>query len=322
MRTLTKLDNDSRRARHELDQRIHGAAPLARHTVDSRGQRQAGSSSVHESAEKHVTGKALYIDDLKTPADALHVAMGLSPVAHGTLTHLDLEAVRTAPGVVDVITFHDVPGHTDIGPVFPGDPIFVEREISYSGQCLFAVAATSLSAARHAILLANVQIDKLPAQLDAVQAAAQQEFVRPSHTQQRGDWQATLEQAEHVLEGALFIGGQEHFYLEGQACVVIPSEDEGVMVHTSNQHPSETQKLVSEVLDIPFHAVTVEVRRMGGGLEARKPRHPPGPALLPSLHDAQARPRVFACPDMTTCAPLASATPFTTAIGWPSIHRE
>jgi xanthine dehydrogenase large subunit len=177
--------------------------------------------------------------------------------------------------VVDVITFHDVPGHTDIGPVFPGDPIFVEREISYSGQCLFAVAATSLSAARHAILLANVQIDKLPAQLDAVQAAAQQEFVRPSHTQQRGDWQATLEQAEHVLEGALFIGGQEHFYLEGQACVVIPSEDEGVMVHTSNQHPSETQKLVSEVLDIPFHAVTVEVRRMGGGFGGKETQASP-----------------------------------------------
>lgn len=275
MRTLTKLDNDSRRARHELDQRIHGAAPLARHTVDSSGQRQAGSSSFHESAEKHVTGKALYIDDLKTPADALHVALGLSPVAHGTLTHLDLEAVRTAPGVVDVITFHDVPGHTDIGPVFPGDPIFVEREISYSGQCLFAVAATSLSAARHAMLLANVQIDKLPAQLDAVQAAAQQEFVRPSHTQQRGDWQATLEQAEHVLEGALFIGGQEHFYLEGQACVVIPSEDEGVMVHTSNQHPSETQKLVAEVLDIPFHAVTVEVRRMGGGFGGKETQASP-----------------------------------------------
>ena len=136
MRTLTKLDGDSSRARRELHDHIQGSGPLARHTVDSHGQRQAGASSFHESAEKHVTGKATQ--------DALYVALGLSPVAHGTLTKLELDAVRQAPGVVDVITLHDVPGHTDIGPVFPGDPIFVDQEISYAGQCLFAVAATSL----------------------------------------------------------------------------------------------------------------------------------------------------------------------------------
>ena len=103
MRTLTKLDGDSSRARRELHDHIQGSGPLARHTVDSHGQRQAGASSFHESAEKHVTGKATYIDDIKTPQDALYVALGLSPVAHGTLTKLELDAVRQAPGVVDVI---------------------------------------------------------------------------------------------------------------------------------------------------------------------------------------------------------------------------
>lgn len=163
MRTLTKLDGDSSRARRELHDHIQGSGPLARHTVDSHGQRQAGASSFHESAEKHVTGKATYIDDIKTPQDALYVALGLSPVAHGTLTKLELDAVRQAPGVVDVITLHDVPGHTDIGPVFPGDPIFVDQDISYAGQCLFAVAATSLQAARQAVKLATLHIDEQPA---------------------------------------------------------------------------------------------------------------------------------------------------------------
>lgn len=275
MRTLTKLDGDSSRARRELHDHIQGSGPLARHTVDSNGKRQAGSASFHESAEKHVTGKAAYIDDLAVPADALHVALGLSPVAHGTLTQLDLSKVKAAPGVVDVITFHEVPGHTDIGPVFPGDPIFVDQEISYAGQCLFAVAATSLQVARRAVKLAIISIDEQPASLDPVAAAEREEFVRPTHVQTRGDWQQALDQAEQIIEGELFVGGQEHFYLEGQACVVHPTEDEGVIVHTSNQHPSETQKLVAEVLDIPFHAVTVEVRRMGGGFGGKETQASP-----------------------------------------------
>ncbi|MGP9767859.1 xanthine dehydrogenase molybdopterin binding subunit [Halomonas sp. AOP13-D3-9] len=275
MRTLTKLDGDSSRARRELHDHIQGSGPLARHTVDSTGQRQAGSASFHESAEKHVTGKAAYIDDLAVPADTLHVALGLSPVAHGTLTQLDLSKVKEAPGVVDVITFHEVPGHTDIGPVFPGDPIFVDHEISYAGQCLFAVAATSLQAARRAVKLATISIDEQPASLDPVAATEREEFVRPTHVQTRGDWQQALDQAEQKVEGELFVGGQEHFYLEGQACVVHPTEDEGVIVHTSNQHPSETQKLVAEVLDIPFHAVTVEVRRMGGGFGGKETQASP-----------------------------------------------
>nr|WP_295711636.1 xanthine dehydrogenase molybdopterin binding subunit [uncultured Halomonas sp.] len=270
MRTLTKLDGDSSRARRELDDHIQGDGPLARHTVDVAGQRQAGSSSFHESAEKHVTGKATYIDDLPTTAHELHVALGLSPVAHGTLTKLDLSKVKQASGVVDVVTFHDVPGHTDIGPVFPGDPIFVDQDISYAGQCLFAVAATNFQAARRAVKLAVVTIDEQPASLDPVSAAEREEFVRPTHVQSRGDWQQTLDLAGHIVEGQLFIGGQEHFYLEGQACVVHPTEDEGVIVHTSNQHPSETQKLVAEVLGIPFHSVTVEVRRMGGGFGGKE----------------------------------------------------
>ena len=270
------VGTDSTEARRELEGRIQGASPLAR---DTQTPGSAGHSQAHESAVKHVTGRAAYIDDLKAPADCLHLALALSPVAHGRLTRLDLDRVRALAGVVDAVGFDDVPGHTDIGPVFPGDPIFVGDEISYAGQVLFAVAAESHRAAREAVKAALdagvVEIDERPASLDAVAAAERGEFVRPTHVQQGGDWEATLAGASRVVEGEQFVGGQEHFYLEGQACLVTPTEDEGVVVHTSNQHPSETQKLVAEVLGIPFHAVTVEVRRMGGGFGGKETQASP-----------------------------------------------
>ncbi|GAA5174645.1 xanthine dehydrogenase molybdopterin binding subunit [Modicisalibacter zincidurans] len=258
--------------RKEQIGRNKGDGPLAR---DPRSSTSTADSHRHESAIKHVTGRAAYIDDLPAPADALHIALGFSPVAHGRLTRLDLEAVKRAPGVVDVISVVDIPGHTDIGPVFPGDPLFADDEISYAGQTLFAVAATSHKAARLAVRAAVVEIDEQPASLDPLKAAERGEVVRPTHVQQRGDWQQALSKAEHVLEGEQFVGGQEHFYLEGQACLVTPSEDEGVVVYTSNQHPSETQKLVSEVLAVPFHAVTVETRRMGGGFGGKETQASP-----------------------------------------------
>ncbi|WP_355662202.1 xanthine dehydrogenase molybdopterin binding subunit [Halomonas salifodinae] len=261
MRTLTELAPEA-------------SQPAPARRAES-GSGAAGQSRIHESAVKHVTGRAAYIDDIPCPADTLHVALGLSPVAHGRLTRLDLEKVKAAPGVVDVITIVDVPGHTDIGPVFPGDPLFVDDEISYVGQVIFAVAAESYQAARRAVTLAVVEIDEQPASLDPVAAAERGEFVRPTHHHQSGDWEQALRDATYVLEGEQFVGGQEHFYLEGQACLVTPSEDEGVVIHTSNQHPSETQKLVAEVLDIPFHAVTAEMRRMGGGFGGKETQASP-----------------------------------------------
>ncbi|QJQ96597.1 MULTISPECIES: xanthine dehydrogenase molybdopterin binding subunit [Halomonadaceae] len=276
MRTLTDIDADSAKARREQTGRNKGDGPLAREAEIPHTQHgSAGHGYKHESAVKHVTGRAAYIDDLPAPADTLHVAVGLSPVAHGRLTRLDLEQARRAPGVVEAITFIDIPGHTDIGPVFAGDPLFVDDEISYVGQTLFAVAAVSYRAARLAVREAIVEIDEQSASLDPVAAAEREEFVRPTHVQGSDTWQAALDEAAHVLEGEQFVGGQEHLYLEGQACLVTPTEDEGVIVYTSNQHPSETQKLVAEVLDIPFHAVTVETRRMGGGFGGKETQASP-----------------------------------------------
>ncbi len=230
----------------------------------------AGQGQRHESAHKHVSGEAIYVDDQVAPANVLHAYVGLSTVAHGKLTKLDLSAVHDAPGVVEILTLDDVPGHKDIGPVFPGDPLMVEEEIEFWGQVLFAVAATSYDAARKAAKLAVVEFEPLPADITIEQGLASESFVRPSHTQRRGDARAAIDAAPRRLAGEMQIGGQEQMYLEGQASLCIPQEDGGMLVYTSSQNPSEGQKLVAEVLNVALNLVTVDMRRMGGGFGGKE----------------------------------------------------
>ncbi|EBA00043.1 xanthine dehydrogenase molybdopterin binding subunit [Marinobacter sp. ELB17] len=235
----------------------------------------AGTQAFHDSAWKHVRGQARYIDDIPEPEGLLHAAVGQSSEAHARITAMDLSAVKAYPGVVAVLTVEDVPGHTDIGPVFPGDPVLTSDLVEYVGQPLFAVAATTHRAARQAARLAKVSYERLEAVLTAEAALEKQLFVRPDHTQQRGDPDAALADAPHRLQAQMHVGGQEHFYLEGQACLVEPTEDAGVFVHTSSQHPSEIQKLVAEVLNLPIHEIQVEVRRMGGGFGGKETQAAP-----------------------------------------------
>ncbi len=229
-----------------------------------------GTDLKHESARKHVSGEALYTDDVPAPGNVLHAYVGMSNVAHARIKSMDLSAVLAAEGVESVLTLDDVPGHVDIGPVFPGDPVLADGVVQFWGQPLFAVAATSYDLARKAARLARVEYQQLEADLTIEQGLANQSFVRPTHTQQRGDAVAALAQADNVLRGELRIGGQEQMYLEGQASLVVPMEDGGILLYTSNQNPSEVQKLVAEVLDIPMSLVTVDMRRMGGGFGGKE----------------------------------------------------
>ena len=229
-----------------------------------------GTNTKHESAIKQVAGEAVYIDDRPEYANQLHGAIGKSTIAHGTIKSMDLSAVKTAEGVVAVITADDVPGHLDIGPVFPGDVVFAKDTVEFLGQCVFAVAATSHELARKAVALAKIEYEELTPVLTVQDALAQQNFVRPPHTQQRGDAEQAIANADHELSGTVIIGGQEHFYLEGQVSIAEPQEDGGMMIYTSSQHPTEVQKLVAEVLGVPFNQVTVDMRRMGGGFGGKE----------------------------------------------------
>ena len=224
----------------------------------------------HDSAAKHVTGQAFYIDDLPEPPRLLHAYLKLADIAHGHIAELDVAAVRTAPGVAAVLTAADLKFCNDIGPVQPGDPVLSDGEVLYWGQPVFAVAARSIAEAREAAALATVAYQELPAILTIDEALAAGSFVLPSETMQCGDAPGVLATAPHRLSGRLAIGGQEHFYLEGQVAMAIPQEDGDMLVLSSTQHPSEVQHLVAKVLGRPDNAVVCEVRRMGGGFGGKE----------------------------------------------------
>ncbi|HUO21917.1 MAG TPA: xanthine dehydrogenase molybdopterin binding subunit [Caulobacteraceae bacterium] len=224
----------------------------------------------HDSAERHVSGSALYIDDLPEPAGMLHVHLAPSPHAHARIARMDLSAVRAAPGVVAVLSAEDVPGENDVSPVIHDDRLFADGEVYCVGQSLFAVAAETLREARAAAALAVIDYEALPAALTIAQARAADLTLEPCQYMRRGDAEAAIAAAPRRLSGRLAIGGQDHFYLEGQAALVAPMEGGDVHVWSSTQHPSEVQHLIARVLDVPHTAVTVELRRMGGGFGGKE----------------------------------------------------
>lgn len=234
-----------------------------------------GHSVAHESAQKHVLGSAQYIDDMPLLPGLVHVATGQSTHPHARIVSLDLSAVKQAPGVVDVIVQSDIPGEIDVGPVYGGDPLLAGDVVEYIGQPIFAVAATSLEAAQRAVTLAQVEYEVLPALLTVEDSLAADTYVLPEHQLLMGDPDASIAAAAHQLSGEIYVRGQEHFYLEGQISQVQMNEDGGMHVISSSQHPSEIQKLVAEVMNLPLHLVVAEVRRMGGGFGGKESQAAP-----------------------------------------------
>ncbi len=250
--------------------------PHAAGAPPSEDARSEGAVPGHESAHLHVRGQALYADDIALPADALHAAFGISGIAHGRLRALDLSAVHATGGVVATATAADVPGENNYGSAVHDDPIFATGEVQYAGQPLFAVAADSHRTARLAARRARVDCEPLPAILDIRDALAAHSYVLPSQQLVRGEPREMLARAPHRLTGTVHIGGQDHFYLEGQIAIAVPQEDGAMLIHSSTQHPSEVQQIVAQALGRRAHDVTVQCRRMGGGFGGKETQ----PALV------------------------------------------
>ncbi|HVQ09737.1 MAG TPA: xanthine dehydrogenase molybdopterin binding subunit [Allosphingosinicella sp.] len=224
----------------------------------------------HDSADLHVSGAAAYVDDLPEPPGLLHLAFGHAADGHATLVSLDLDAVRAAPGVVAVFTAADIPGENNVGPVVHDDRLLADGEILYPGQPLFLVAATSTRAARRAARLGKAVVEPRPALVTIADAKAAGAQIEKTQIMARGDADAGLAAAPHRLSGALEMGGQEHFYLEGQAALATPGEQGQLHILSSTQHPSEIQHLVAKLLGRSHAQVTVEVRRMGGAFGGKE----------------------------------------------------
>jgi xanthine dehydrogenase large subunit len=224
----------------------------------------------HDSALKHVTGQALYIDDIAEPAGTLHAALVLSPAASGRLRKLDLSAVRAYPGVVAAFAAGDIPGSNNIASPGKEEPLFAEEKVEFEGQPLAMVVARTLDQARAAAERAGIDVEPVEAILDVATALSRKSYVQAPTTILRGDPDTALKAAPHKLSAEFSVGGQEHFYLEGQIAFALPGEDGDLLVHSSTQHPTEVQHVCAQILGCDFNRITTVVRRLGGGFGGKE----------------------------------------------------
>ena len=230
----------------------------------------AGTSRVHESARAQVAGLATYVDDMPEVRGTLHAAPVCSPVAHGRLRGVDPSPALALPGVRGFVGAADIPGDPILAAFGHDEPVFAHDTVQHVGQVIGLVLADDAMTARRAARLVRLDIEPLPPVLTVHEAHARQQYVLPPVHVARGDAAAALARAPHVLEDSFEVGGQEHFYLEGQVAYVLPLEQNQWWVCSSTQHPGEVQHWVAHALRVPNHAVTVECRRMGGGFGGKE----------------------------------------------------
>jgi xanthine dehydrogenase large subunit len=229
-----------------------------------------GTSPAHESAVAHVAGTATYVDDIPEVRGTLYAAPILSTVAHGKLRGVDAGVALTLAGVRGVILARDIPGDPMLAAFAGDEPIFATDTVQHIGQVVGVVVADSVMQARHAARQVKLDIEALPAVLTIQDALAAQSYVLPPVFVKRGDAALALSRATHTLHGTLEVGGQEHFYLEGQVAYVLPQEQNQWLIYSSTQHPGEVQHWVAHALGLDNHAVRVECRRMGGGFGGKE----------------------------------------------------
>ncbi|MDW6004504.1 xanthine dehydrogenase molybdopterin binding subunit [Vibrio mangrovi] len=263
----------------------------AQHLQSQKTLETVGQPFPHESAGKQVAGEALFVDDYPEPRGCLHGALITSDIAKGTMTHLDLSDVRQSPGVVRVITCHDIPGLNDIGTIHKGDPLLCQGEIRYFRQPIAFVIAETHQLACQAAQKALIEYEETSDPVISYQQASQRDHLLPPHqmgtslqgqTPEDASLRGQSPEGTLRIQGDLAVGGQEHFYLESQISLAELTEDGGIFVRTSTQNPTEVQNLIAEVLGIPFNHVTVDMRRMGGGFGGKETQAAPW-ACLASL---------------------------------------
>ena len=235
-----------------------------------RDRKAAGSPVAHESARAQVAGAATYIDDIAEPRGTLFAAPILSGVAHGRLIGVDADAALAMPGVRSLVLSHDIPGSRMLASFAGDEPVFAIDRVEYVGQVIGLIVADSVMQARRAARRVQLKIETLPAILGVQAALAAKSYVLPPVFVRRGDAALAIKGAAHRLGGTLCVGGQEHFYLEGQVALALPQEQGQWLIHASTQHPGEVQHWVAHALGLSGNAVRVECRRMGGGFGGKE----------------------------------------------------
>ena len=230
----------------------------------------SGRSIAHESATAQVSGTANYVDDIPEVRGTLYAAPIMSNVAHGRLRNIDAGAALALPGVRGMIQAQDIPGNPVLASFAGDEPVFASDTVQYIGQVVGIMLAETTALARRAARLVKLDIDVLPAILTVKDALQTNNYVLPPVFVKRGDAALAISTTTNILHGELEVGGQEHFYLEGQVAYVLPQEQNQWLVYSSTQHPGEVQHWVSHALGLDNNAVRVECRRMGGGFGGKE----------------------------------------------------
>ncbi len=224
----------------------------------------------HESAILHVTGQANYVDDLPTSAQTLTGRVVYSPHAHANIVSFDLTDARKVAGVHAILSYADIPGQNQMGPVIHDEACLAHSEVLCVGQAIFLIAAESEEIAREAEKKIKIEYEVRKPILTIDEAILHNRLLAPARKMERGEIEQNLNSALHHFSGTLETGAQEHWYLETQASLAIPGDGQEMKIFVSSQHPSETQTIVADVLGIARNEVTVEVRRMGGGFGGKE----------------------------------------------------
>jgi xanthine dehydrogenase molybdopterin binding subunit len=228
------------------------------------------SNLLHDSIVKHVTGESVYVNDIQVSERMLYGHLVYSKYAHAKFNVLNRDKAKKLDGIKAIISFEDIPGSNQIGPVVHDEPCLAENEVHFIGQVILLIAAETKESAREAEKLIEIQYEPLDAILDLETSILNENRLHPPRKIECGDVVKAFEECDHTLNGILTTGGQEHWYLETQSCLAIPGEGKEIKVYSSTQHPSETQTIVAEVLGIQKNEVEVEVRRMGGAFGGKE----------------------------------------------------
>ncbi|MBN2236661.1 MAG: xanthine dehydrogenase molybdopterin binding subunit [Bacteroidales bacterium] len=224
----------------------------------------------HNSIRYHVSGESVYIHDMKLSEDALIGYLVYSSKAHAKIESLNCFHAKAINGVACVLTFKDIPGTNQMGPIAKDEACLIEDEVNFIGAPIALIAANTIETAMKAAQLIEIEYEELPAIIRLEDAMEHGEAFQKVRKIERGNWQESIENAPHQLIGDLYSGGQEHWYLETQTALAVPREGKEMLVYSSSQHPDETQAIVAKVLGISKNLVEVEVKRMGGAFGGKE----------------------------------------------------
>jgi xanthine dehydrogenase large subunit len=227
----------------------------------------------------HMTGQSVFLDDIPLPGGLLYAAVFPSPAAHGKIKHLNVEQAKQSEGVIDIFTYQDIPGKNQIGGIIQDEHLLAQNKVSFIGEPVAVVIAESKSLAKQAFKKIELEIQPLPVITDPRKAFAKGKVIHPPRTFALGDVDLAWDQCDFILAGRVDSGGQEHFYMEPQGAVAIPTENGGIKIYSSTQSPTGVQRIAARVLGLPMHKVEVDVRRLGGGFGGKEDQATPWACL-------------------------------------------